>query len=679
MKTEPIVEATIDFAHPGHDGLAWAPGFQDIYHARDGAFAQAEHVFLHGNGLPQRWQDRARFVILETGFGLGNNFLATWAAWRADPRRCERLVFVSMEKHPPRLADLRQAHAHSPAPALAAQLLTQWPPATPDLHVLDFEDGRVRLLLALGDVATWWPELVGTVDACYLDGFAPAQNPSMWDAHQLRHATRLGAADLTAATWSVSRVVRDGLQGAGFLLERAPGFGTKRDMLIARRHPKPAAALAQQTPAGRQAAPGARQALVIGAGLAGAAAARALAAQGLTVTVLERRDAPAQETSGNRAGLFHGVAHAHDGLHAQLLRAAALRAHQLIAPLVAAGAVAGNTDGLWRGGGQPADWATLGTALQAQGLPERYVQPMSAEAATPQLGLAPSGPGWWYPEGGWACPADLVRAWLTAPGISVRAAQAVQALTPREGGGWLARDADGQPLADADVVVVAGAADGLALLRPWTEVDDWPHRQSRGQVSQLAAPLAEALGLPSPQHPLASGGYLIGLPAASGGGLLCGATNQPGDPDPTLRLADHLANLEQLSRLLARPAVHMEPAQHEALLAPAMAAGQLTGRVGWRLACEDRLPLVGPVPAPAARRAGARRQEQPRMVPRVPGLYVLSALGSRGITLAPLLGEVLAAWITGAPVPLPSSLMDAIDPARFIARAARSASRPAKD
>lgn len=677
MKTQPIVEAQIDFDHPGHDGLAWAAGFQDIYHARDGAFAQAEHVFLRGNGLPQRWQGRARFVILETGFGLGNNFLATWAAWRADPQRCERLVFVSMEKHPPRLADLHQAHAHSPAPALATQLMAQWPPATPDLHVLDFEDGRVRLLLALGDVATWWPELVGTVDACYLDGFAPSLNPAMWDAHQLRHAARLGAPDLSATTWSVSRVVRDGLQGAGFLLERAPGFGTKRDMLIARRHPRPAAASAQQTPPGRLAAPLARHALVIGAGLAGAGAARALAAQGLTVTVLERRDAPAQETSGNRAGLFHGVVHAHDGPHAQLLRTAALRAHQVLAPLVASGAVAGDTGGLWRGGGQPADWAGLRSALQAQRLPQRYVQALLPDAAALQLGLLPAGPGWWYPQGGWVCPADLVRAWLATPGVSVQPNAPVQALTPRDGGGWQARDGQGHVQAEGDVVVVAGAADGLTLLRPWTEVEGWLRRRSRGQVSQLSADLAEALGLPIPHHPLASGGYLIGLPTPAGGGLLCGATNQPEDPDPALRLADHLANMEQLARLLNQPGDHHEDTGREALLAEAMADGRLSGRVGWRLSCDDRLPLVGPVPAPAAQRVGALRQEQPRMVSRVPGLYVLSALGSRGITLAPLLGEVLAAWITGAPVPLASSLMDAIDPARFTARAARSASQPA--
>ncbi|WP_374585334.1 FAD-dependent 5-carboxymethylaminomethyl-2-thiouridine(34) oxidoreductase MnmC [Ideonella dechloratans] len=684
MKTQAIVEAQIDFDHPGHDGLAWAPGFQDVYHARDGAFAQARHVFLRGNGLPGRWQGRGRFAILETGFGLGNNFLATWAAWRDDPQRCERLVFVSMEKHPPRREDLARAHATSPAPALAAQLLAQWPPATPDLHVLDFEGGRVRLLLALGDVATWWPELSGQIDACYLDGFAPAQNPAMWDAHLLRHATRLGAPDLTAATWSIARVVRDGLQSAGFALERSPGFGSKRDMLVARRHPLPAQALARSIPPGRLAAPQARSALVIGAGLAGAAAARALAAQGLSVTVLERHVAPAQETSGNRAGLFHGVAHAHDGAHAQLLRAAALRAHQLIAPLVASGQVAGNPNGLWRGGGEPADWAQLRAAAQAQGLPAAYLQPLSRDEAVEPLGLAPAGPGWWYPQGGWACPADLVRAWLDRPGVTVLGRQDVQALAPREGGGWQAlgaAEANGPcaMLAEADVVVVAGAADGLALLRPWTGVDDWPRVRSRGQVSCLSAELAAALQLPTPRHPLASGGYGIGLPPEAGGGLLCGATSQPGDEDPALRLADHLSNVGQWDRLLGRSPDAEAQARREALLATAMAQGALTGRVGWRLACDDRLPLVGPVPLPAAQRAGARQQEQPRRVPRVPGLYVLSALGSRGITLAPLLGEVLAAWITGAPVPLASSLMDAIDPARFIARAARAASRTAAD
>src|SRR5581483_2868511 len=81
------------------DGTPFSPAYDDIYHSAAGAFAQAEHVFLRGNGLPERWRARRTFTIVETGFGIGGNFLATWAAWRADPNRCERLAYVAIEKH----------------------------------------------------------------------------------------------------------------------------------------------------------------------------------------------------------------------------------------------------------------------------------------------------------------------------------------------------------------------------------------------------------------------------------------------------------------------------------------------------------------------------------------------------------------------------------------------------
>ncbi|WP_043817687.1 tRNA (5-methylaminomethyl-2-thiouridine)(34)-methyltransferase MnmD, partial [Rubrivivax gelatinosus] len=124
MKTEPVVPARIDFDAAG---LPHAPDFGDVYHAQVGAFEQARHVFLAGNGLPGRWAGQRRFVIAETGFGLGNNFLATWAAWRDDPARCAQLVFVSVERHPPTRADLARALHGSPRPELAAELVAAWP------------------------------------------------------------------------------------------------------------------------------------------------------------------------------------------------------------------------------------------------------------------------------------------------------------------------------------------------------------------------------------------------------------------------------------------------------------------------------------------------------------------------------------------------------------------------
>jgi len=262
----PILPAQVEY----QEGTPFSPLYGDVYHSADGALAQAQHVFLRGNGLPGRWSGRHRFVILETGFGLGNNFLATWAAWRDDPARCEHLVFISVEKHPLLRADLERAHATSPLKALADELAAQWPLPTPNVHGLAFEQGRVELLLAFGDVHDWLPELVASVDAFFLDGFAPPKNPAMWDARAFKSLARCAAPQATAATWSVAREVRDGLSQAGFVVERAPGFGGKRDMTVARYAPAKGfdGAAAAKGFDGAAAANG-----FVGAGLAGAAAA----------------------------------------------------------------------------------------------------------------------------------------------------------------------------------------------------------------------------------------------------------------------------------------------------------------------------------------------------------------------------------------------------------------------
>jgi tRNA 5-methylaminomethyl-2-thiouridine biosynthesis bifunctional protein len=107
MPFAPLVPAQIDF---NGEGVPRSLAYNDLYHPPAGAFQQAQHVFLQGNGLPERWRGRDRFVVLETGFGLGNNFLACWDAWRQDPQRCRQLHFVSIERHPLRRDALRQVH-----------------------------------------------------------------------------------------------------------------------------------------------------------------------------------------------------------------------------------------------------------------------------------------------------------------------------------------------------------------------------------------------------------------------------------------------------------------------------------------------------------------------------------------------------------------------------------------
>ena len=639
MKTRPILPARIDFgSSPGDPPRS--PEFDDFYHPREGALVEARQVFLQGNGLPGRWAGRSDFTVLETGFGLGHNFLALWDAWRQDPSRCERLHVVSVELHPPTAVDLARVHAPSALPDLADQLIAAWPPLTPNLHQLHFEDGRVRLTLALGDVVHLLPALRLQANAAFLDGFAPARNADMWSRSLLKTVGRLSAPDATAATWSVARALHQDLATAGFDVRMAPGTGGTREITCARFVPRPSV---RGLPSLAVASP---DAVVIGAGLAGAAAARALAERGLRVTVLEKAEDVATGASGNPAGLFHGTVNPDDGAYARLYRTAALLAQRCYRDAIAAG-VPGRADGLLRLAPQRPGEREPQALLQAPGLPTGYVQWLGAADASRRAGLTLSEPCWYYPGGGWIAPGAWVRHALSHPGITVCTASGVQAVV-RQGGQWTCMDMKGQKLAGSALLVLAQADGADTLLRPLGH-PGWPLHRSRGQVSFWRAP--EASGL---QLPVAGDGYAI----ATAEGLLCGATRQVDDLDPGLRDEDHRYNLERFQRLTGLPG-------------PA-AGVALQGRVGWRLAADDRLPVAGAVPLLGAP-PQATQTTQTRLLARESGLFVLTALGARGLTLAPLMGELVAAQATGTPWPLEQDLADAVDPGRWLVRQARLA------
>jgi tRNA 5-methylaminomethyl-2-thiouridine biosynthesis bifunctional protein len=230
--------------------------------------------------------------------------------------------------------------------------------------------------------------------------------------------------------------------------------------------------------------------------------------------------------------------------------------------------------------------------------------------------------------------------------VRFRGGLAVQALR-NQAGRWQLLDDSGAVLEEAASVVLANAADALRLL----QVTHWPVVSVRGQIS-----LCPATALPLPRLPLAGAGYL--LPEIDGTAVF-GASSQPADVDRAVRESDHGFNLQRLAQL------------SPALAGAAPAAWQ--GRVGWRCVADDRLPLVGAVADEAAfaRQPGERIDQ----VPRRPGLHVFSALGSRGIGWATLGAQVLAARLSGAPLPLETSLVEALDPARFALRAARRARR----
>lgn len=666
--------------------VPYSPRYDDLYHPFAGAWAQAREVFLAGNNLPRRWQGRERFVILETGFGLGNNFLATWAAWLADSQRCTRLTFISIEKHPLRPEDLAKVHRErlldedSPvAERLAQRLVDAWPVLTPGWHTLDFDEDDpapeasstpgappgVSLMLGFGDIAELLPQLLARVDAIYLDGFAPSQNPEMWAPQLLSRLNRLAAPGATAATWSVARPMRNALTQAGFVVERAPGFGGKRDRTHARYEPRHVPA---PHPGGLWAhdAPGERHALVIGAGLAGCAAAWALTREGWRVTLLDRHDQAASEASGNAGGLFHSVLHGDDGIHARVLRAASLQTHRLASQWIRHGAMQGQCDGLIR----LDDTLTAQQAyalLNRLGMGPDHVQWLNAAQVQEASGLPASCGGWLFHQAGWLAPSEHAALLLNAARqtrlLTWQGDAHVRSLD-RQGPMWRALSDGGQVLAQSPTLVLAnanGMSELLGTLTGDAAVSPPPLGFSRGQITRV--PASTPGGLRSPLLPVAGQGYVLSL---ANGDVLCGATAQEGDADPQVRTSDDRHNWQIAAELGVVTALD----EH----APLPEGTQ--GRVGWRAVTPDRLPLIGALPLTLeaiARLPKPTRVDQPRLVPRqrteTGGLFVLGGLGSRGITWAALGGRLLAHWVTGSPCPVEVDLRDALDPARFLCRA----------
>ncbi|MDR1367223.1 MAG: tRNA (5-methylaminomethyl-2-thiouridine)(34)-methyltransferase MnmD [Candidatus Accumulibacter sp.] len=230
------------------NGTPFSKRYDDIYHSVSGGPAQAVDVFLAGNALPGRWRAKNRFTVLETGFGLGLNFLATWKAWREDEAACHELSYLSIEKHPLTVEELAQAHALWPEfSALSEKLRRRWPPV-PTGTLIDESEARLSLHLYFGDAVDILPILekkAVKADVFYLDGFSPSKNPELWTPEICRHLARLAAPDATLATWTVAGSVCAALAAAGFSVEKQPGFGRKRHRLTGHycaplpKHPPP--------------------------------------------------------------------------------------------------------------------------------------------------------------------------------------------------------------------------------------------------------------------------------------------------------------------------------------------------------------------------------------------------------------------------------------------------------
>lgn len=647
-----LLPATLAFRD---DGTPFSPAYDDIYHSAAGAFAQAEHVFLRGNGLPGSWHGRRSFTVVETGFGIGGNFLATWAAWRADPNRCERLAFVSIEKHPFRAQDLRSLYARLASDAtlspLAAQLAEAWPMLTPGLHRLEFEDGRVTLTIAFGDALELLPKLCLRADAFYLDGFSPAKNPELWSPAVFKTLARLAGDGATLATYTCAGHVRRGLDEAGFDCAKQEGFASKRAMLVGRfaprwrvrRHEPPLPFEASE-----------RHAIIVGAGLAGCALAQRLAVRGWRITLVERHARPGCEASGNPAGVFHPLLSRDDSVASRITRSGFLSALARWAALERAGhAFARSRDGLLQIADDGEQAQALDEAIASFGYPHELVQSVSAAQAREAAGVPVARGGWLYPRGGALDPGALCAALIASANDAIEWRTGVEAQRiEREHNGWSVWDAHGGVIARASVVAFANAHDAARL----AGLRYAPTRIVRGQLTCLPQSVSPALRLP-----IIGEGYAAPLPD----GLLTGATYDVDDAGAELRAGSHAENLVRLAGLL--------PGFDRCAGASELDPTRLTGRVAFRCVTSDRLPMIGSLgdEHASAQQADALRGARLPDLPRAPGLYGAFAFGSRGLVWASLGAELVAAQLEGEPWPMERDLADALDPARYLLRALR--------
>ena len=262
----------------------------------------------------------------------------------------------------------------------------------------------------------------------------------------------------------------------------------------------------------------------------------------------------------------------------------------------------------------------------------------------------------WHPQAGWVKPGALVRAWLAEAGVTFVGNARVERLQPRPmdaatseqrgqqtshgladasagsgaapivASGWQALDASGRVLGEAPLVVVAAALGSATLVQ-----DRLRLQPVRGQVSWgLRRPSA-----PLPPFPVNGNGHLLtAVPLAEGLAWLSGSSYGHGETGTEVRSEDHDANLDRIRALLPAAGEH---------LAHAFEDGTIHAWTGIRCASTDRRPLVGSL---------------------VPGLWVLTALGSRGLTLSALCAQLLAARLSGDTPPVPADLAAALDLAR---------------
>jgi tRNA 5-methylaminomethyl-2-thiouridine biosynthesis bifunctional protein len=547
---------------------------------------------LQGSGLPQAWSGQRAWRILETRFDQGLHFLTTWRAWKNDPSRPHLLHYVALTPLPAGLDALRASAGADPELLeLVDELAPHWFGLLPGFHRLTLNDGQVLLTLCVGDTTTLLRAQQFVADSVYIDGPPPAPAvDSPWNVWTVKALARCCRRGTTLATTATNADLQRDLKQCGF---ENGQFNPRWEIKNTR---EPAFGRATEV----------ASCTVIGAGLAGASVAAALAKRGWQVQVLDQGDAPAAGASGLPVGLVVPHVSADDCPQSRLSRSGVrLMLHQARSLLQ-----------------QGQDWDATGTQQQR------------VDEAT---GLPPI----WHTQAAWLKPAQLVKAWLAQPGVTFQGGTRVASVR-QSGAHWELLDEQGRVLNRANRVIFANAGGALPLLETLQtnpgsahiDVKQLPVMHGvRGLLSWAMHP-----GTPDAAFPLfpvnGAGSVVPAVPIEGGSAWFIGSSYQPESRPESPDAKNHSANFGRLQKLL--------PALGQAL-SQQFADGRVNAWKSTRCVTADRLPVVGPL-YPADQ----------------PSLWICAGMGSRGLSFSVLCAELLAAQWGAEPLPVEAGLAQSL-------------------
>ena len=605
-----LIPAQIEF---DNQGRLVSTAFSDIYFQPEDSIAESRYVFLEHGRLDAliKTSGHQDITIAELGFGTGLNFLLTWEKWNASPNHQGWLHFVSFEKHPILESDLQKIHQYWPDLSdLSAQMIDQYPVLTHGHHRLIFSHNRVTLTLVFGDVIDTLPHVNfgHGVDLWYLDGFAPAKNPHMWDESLWDRIHQNTKKNGRITTFTAAGQVKRGLAKAGFEIEKVQGYGRKRDMLVGVK-PATSPIKTQKT----------HKIAIIGAGIAGCAAAEALTRYGHHVTLIDQHPECAMGTSGNKVASVYPKLTAAPSPMDDFYRHAFSYTQNLYTQDAKSSFHPCGVLHLDR----TDDAYKRHQKIINRALPTKLVTHLNQKQAQEASSLALHCGGLFYPKGGYISPKHLCTSLIKrSTDITLMFGHQVISFSRAQNKWTITTD---KTSLHADILVLASGV----FLHHANETQCIPTEIVRGQTTDWpGTAVSHAL-----KTVLCHKGYLT--PTYNGMHCL-GATFDKGETMSSQDTpADHDRNMQQLF-------------DEVPILQTPYTVTELSGRVGNRVATPDRLPVVGQI------------QDD---------LYVLGALGSHGFTTAPYCAEILASQINQHIVPIDVALLRYIDPLRFGRRA----------